>query len=285
MLIFEFRVLLPMTTEEYQVGQLFSVAETSKNETGGGDGIEVLINEPFKSEKGIQPPGMPGNFTEGQYTHKIYHISKKVPRFLRMVAPKGSLEVTEKAWNAYPYCKTVLSNPGYMKDNFELSITSMHVDNDQGLQENVHGLTKEELAKRQIVYIDISRHPHQLSNRNDYKAHEDPLKFHSEKTGRGPLVGPEWWKLMKNHGMPVMCAYKLVRVHFKWFGLQTRVEKMVQNQEERIFTNFHRQVFCWMDKWHGLTMDDIRQIEEKVKKELDDQIKHGSVRGTCAEGD
>ena len=32
-----------------------------------------------------------------------------------MVAPKGSLEVHEEAWNAYPYCKTVLSNPGYMK--------------------------------------------------------------------------------------------------------------------------------------------------------------------------
>ena len=23
----------------------------------------------------------------------------------------------------------------------------------------------------------------------DYKPHEDPTKFHSEKTGRGPLVG------------------------------------------------------------------------------------------------
>ena len=32
-----------------------------------------------------------------------------------MVAPKGSLEIHEEAWNAYPYCKTVLSNPGYMK--------------------------------------------------------------------------------------------------------------------------------------------------------------------------
>ena len=32
-----------------------------------------------------------------------------------MVAPTGSLEIHEEAWNAYPYCKTVLSNPGYMK--------------------------------------------------------------------------------------------------------------------------------------------------------------------------
>lgn len=32
---------------QYQVAQLFSVAEVSKNETGGGEGIEVLKNEPF----------------------------------------------------------------------------------------------------------------------------------------------------------------------------------------------------------------------------------------------
>ena len=33
---------------QYQVAQLYSVAEVSKNETGGGEGIEVLKNEPFE---------------------------------------------------------------------------------------------------------------------------------------------------------------------------------------------------------------------------------------------
>jgi hypothetical protein len=44
-------------------------------------------------------------------------------------------------------------------------------------------------------------------------------------------------------------------------------------QERRIFANFHRQVFCWMDKWHVLTMDDIRKLEAETKKELD-EVKH-----------
>lgn len=52
---------------QYQVGQLFSVAEASKNETGGGDGIQVLKNEPYE-EKG----------EKGQYTHKLYHIKRYV---------------------------------------------------------------------------------------------------------------------------------------------------------------------------------------------------------------
>ena len=33
---------------QYQVAQLYSVAEASKNETGGGEGIEVVKNEPYK---------------------------------------------------------------------------------------------------------------------------------------------------------------------------------------------------------------------------------------------
>lgn len=40
------RILSPLILQ-YQVAQLFSVAEVSKNETGGGEGIEVLKNEPF----------------------------------------------------------------------------------------------------------------------------------------------------------------------------------------------------------------------------------------------
>ena len=48
----------------------------------------------------------------------------KVPGWIKMVAPKGSLEVHEEAWNAYPYCKTVLSNPGYMKVNIRSIIPS-----------------------------------------------------------------------------------------------------------------------------------------------------------------
>lgn len=40
--------------------------------------------------------------------------------------------------------------------------------------------------------------------------------------------------------------------------------------EKRLFTHFHRQLFCWIDKWIELTMDDIRRMEEETKKELDE---------------
>merc|ERR1711962_1587770 len=269
MIIKEFRVILPLTVEEYQVAQLYSVAEASKNETGGGEGIEVQKNEPFDNY-----PLLGGKYNKGQYTYKIYHLKSKVPGFIRLLAPEGSMEIHEEAWNAYPYCRTVISNPGYMKKNFTICIETLHAQ-DLNL-ENAHELTGDKLKQREVVTIYIGNDP---VKPNDYKADEDPTKFKSEKTGRGPLVGPQWWKKCD----PVMTCYKLVTCEFKWFGLQSRVEKFILDTERRLFTNFHRQLFCWMDKWHGMTMEDIRRLEDKTKEELDKQRQLGEVRGTVGE--
>lgn len=102
---------------QYQVAQLFSVAEASKDNTGGGEGIEVLKNEPFTNYNLLG-----GKYNAGQYTYKIYHLASKVPAFIRLLAPKGSLEIHEEAWNAYPYCKTVISVSIYSDSSYLLYI-------------------------------------------------------------------------------------------------------------------------------------------------------------------
>uniref|UniRef100_A0A1B6DHW5 Phosphatidylinositol transfer protein N-terminal domain-containing protein n=1 Tax=Clastoptera arizonana TaxID=38151 RepID=A0A1B6DHW5_9HEMI len=269
MLIKEYRVPLPLSVEEYQVGQLYSVAEVSKNETGGGEGIEVIRNEPFDNY-----PLLGGKFTKGQYTYKIYHLQSKVPAFIRLLAPKGSLEIHEEAWNAYPYCRTVITNPDFMGEKFKIIVDTYHIP-DKGHQENVHELTPEQLKNREVIFIDIGS---DAISPSDYKLSEDPSKFKSEKTNRGPLVG-NWADGIQ----PIMTCYKLVSVEFKWFGLQTRIESFIHKSERRLFTNFHRQVFCWVDRWHGLTMEDIRALEERTKEELDRQRNTGEVRGMRGE--
>jgi len=268
MKITEYRVTLPMTVDEYQVAQLYSVAEASKNETGGGEGVEVQKNEPYENV-----PLLNGKFTKGQYTYKIYKLASKVPGWIKMIAPTGSLEIHEEAWNAYPYCKTVLTNPGYMKDAFYVIVETYHLP-DRGDTHNAHELDKEKLGKRQVVPIDIATDPVLPA---DYKEDEDPTKYRSEKTGRGPLK-PAWKSVVE----PVMTAYKLVTINFKWWGLQTKVEDFMHSTYRRIFLNFHRQVFCWTDKWHGMTMDDIRALEDKTKEELDESRDKGAIRGTAA---
>ena len=54
------------------------MAEASKAETGGGEGIEVLKNEPFTESEGIQPkaPLLNGSYKSGQFTHKIFHLAR-----------------------------------------------------------------------------------------------------------------------------------------------------------------------------------------------------------------
>jgi hypothetical protein len=52
----------------------------------------------------------------------------------------------------------------------------------------VHELPPEKLKDRDVVHIDIANDPVTTA---DYKPDEDPTKFKSKKTGRGPLTG-QW---------------------------------------------------------------------------------------------
>ena len=57
----------------------------------------------------------------------------------------------------------------------------------------------------------------------DYKEEEDPRIFVSSKMGRGPL-NDDWlddYRRGINTG-DVMCAYKLIQVEFKYWGMQVQ---------------------------------------------------------------
>ena len=71
---------------------------------------------------------------------------------------------------------------------------------------------------------------------NDTEPEEDARVFVSKKTGRGPL--PNGWIEASEDGhfeppysgcVDVMCAYKLCRVEFKYWGMQTRIERFIHD--------------------------------------------------------
>ena len=84
------------------MAQLYAVAEASKNETGGGEGVEVLKNEPYDNV-----PLLNGKFTKGQYTYKIYHLASKVS------CPR---EIAEIFFKAIQIFFTYLLKPGTRLD-------------------------------------------------------------------------------------------------------------------------------------------------------------------------
>jgi len=263
----EFRIPLPMSLEEYHVAQLWAVNEQSRQETGGGEGVEVVKNEPFE---GLDFLG--GKYTKGQYTYKIYHVDTKVPPLLRTLLKtligSGGMSVHEEAWNAYPYCKTVITNPGYLKDDFKIVFETLHVDNDAGFTDNVLGMEDYEKSV-EVVTLDIIKDKSSMTQ-------VDAAAFKSDKAKRGPLDKQEWRSTQK----PVMTCYKTVTVVFKWSRLlQGKIESYIQDKYKDIFLSFHQNVWCWTDQWFGMTMDDIRRLEADTKRELEDRIKDAQKRG------
>ncbi|XP_047497337.1 protein retinal degeneration B-like isoform X10 [Penaeus chinensis] len=261
-LVKEYRIPLPLTVEEYRIAQLFMIAKKSRQESHGeGSGVEILVNEPY--ENGPGPDG------KGQYTHKVYHVGSHLPGWLKSLIPKSALSVEEEAWNAYPYTKTRFTCPFVEKFSIEVE-TYYH--NDGGHQENVFKLSKSEMKQREVDLIDVVRD--QLYGA-DYKEEEDPRKYVSQKTSRGPL-GDNWindyWDMCKDkptplpNGEAIMCAYKLCKVEFRYWGMQTKIEKFIHDVALRkTMLRAHRQAWAWMDEWWGLTIEDIRNIEKETQ--------------------
>ncbi|KAL1501307.1 hypothetical protein ABEB36_006651 [Hypothenemus hampei] len=272
MLIKEYRIPLPLTVEEYRIAQLYMIAKKSREESSGqGSGVEILINEPYKDGPG----------GKGQYTKKIYHVGSHLPGWIKSILPKTALMVEEEAWNAYPYTKTRYTCP--FVEKFYLEIETYYFP-DNGHQENVFQLNGGDLRNRIVDVIDFVRD--QLYGA-DYVREEDPLIYVSEKSGRGPLSEhwvDEYWNEVRNKSQPtasgkaMMCAYKLCRVEFRYWGMQTKIERFIHDTALRkTMLRAHRQAWAWQDEWHGLTMADIREIERQTQLAL--KRKMGQVEG------
>jgi len=245
----EYRIVLPFTCEEYRKGQIYSVAKASAkiSEEEPDSGITLVKNEPFENEHG-----------KGDYTERIYYLGSRVPGWVSAVLPSSALKLYECSWNAFPYCKTVVTH--HMTGNrLTFTIESRHIDNDKGEQENIHGLHKKEWKATEVHQIDISD---KLKDEY-YHENEDCSIYKSEATGRGPLRNG--WQ---DKATPVMCAYKLVTVEFKYFGFQTKMENVLIEAEGNIFDRFFRQVFCWTDDWYHLTLDEVREYEQRIEQKM-----------------
>ncbi|SPP89325.1 protein retinal degeneration B isoform X2 [Drosophila guanche] len=272
MLIKEYRIPLPLTVEEYRIAQLYMIAKKSREESHGeGSGVEIIINEPYKDGPG-------GN---GQYTKKIYHVGNHLPGWIKSLLPKSALTVEEEAWNAYPYTRTRYTCP--FVEKFSLDIETYYFP-DNGYQENVFQLSGSDLRNRIVDVIDIVKD--QLWG-GDYVKEEDPKQFISDKTGRGPLADDwldEYWREVKGKKQPtprnmsLMTAYKICRVEFRYWGMQTKLEKFIHDVALRkMMLRAHRQAWAWQDEWFGLTIEDIRELERQT------QLALAKKMGSCEE--
>ncbi|XP_067290044.1 membrane-associated phosphatidylinositol transfer protein 2 isoform X5 [Pseudorasbora parva] len=259
MLIKEYRIPMPMSVEEYRIAQLYMIQKKSREESEGeGSGVEILENRPYTDGPG----------GSGQYTHKVYHIGQHIPSWFRSILPKAALRVEEESWNAYPYTRTRYTCP--FVEKFSIDIETYYKP-DTGCHNDVFNMSSAERRQRDIDPIDIVKDfiaPH------EYLAEEDPKLYKSYKTQRGPL-SDDWIDEINNNpgNMPVMCAYKLCKVEFRYWGMQSKIERFIHDVGLRkVMVRAHRQAWCWQDEWYGLTMEDIRLLELETQLALQQKM-------------
>ncbi|XP_070402217.1 membrane-associated phosphatidylinositol transfer protein 2 isoform X2 [Nothobranchius furzeri] len=255
MLIKEYHIPMPMSVEEYRIAQLYMIQKKSREEScGEGSGVEILENKPYTDGPG----------GTGQYTHKVYHIGMHIPSWFRSILPKAALRVEEESWNAYPYTRTRYTCP--FVEKFSIDIETYYKP-DTGDQGNVFNLSAADKRQRDIDQIDIVADPIPT---HEYKAEEDPRLYKSVKTQRGPLRD-DWIEEYKNNPgkTPIMCAYKLCKVEFRYWGMQSKIERFIHDVGLRkVMVRAHRQAWCWQDEWCGLTIEDIRLLELETQLAL-----------------
>uniref|UniRef100_A0A3Q4BP59 DDHD domain-containing protein n=1 Tax=Mola mola TaxID=94237 RepID=A0A3Q4BP59_MOLML len=255
MLIKEYRIPMPLSVEEYRIAQLYMIQKKSREEScGEGSGVEIMENKPYTDGPG----------GSGQYTHKVYHIGMHIPSWFRAILPKAALRVEEESWNAYPYTRTRYTCP--FVEKFSIDIETYYKP-DTGNQEDVFNMSAAEKRQRTIDPIDIVTEP---IPPHEYKVEEDTRLYMSIKTQRGPL-GDDWIEEYNNNPekTPIMCAYKLCKVEFRYWGMQSKIERFIHDVGLRkVMVRAHRQAWCWQDEWYGLTMEDIRQLELETQLAL-----------------
>ncbi|XP_034403473.1 membrane-associated phosphatidylinositol transfer protein 2-like isoform X2 [Cyclopterus lumpus] len=267
MLIKEYRIPMPMSVEEYRIAQLYMIQKKSREEScGEGSGVEILENKPYEDGPG----------GSGQYTHKVYHIGKHIPSWFCAILPQAALRVEEESWNAYPYTRTRYTCP--FVEKFSIDIETYYKP-DTGNQVDVFNMSSAEKRQRTVDPIDIVKDyitPH------EYLVEEDPKLYQSLKTKRGPLSDDWIEEINQDPGeCPVMCAYKLCKVEFRYWGMQSKIERFIHDVGLRkVMVRAHRQAWCWQDEWYGLTIEDIRQLELETQLALAKTMAQYSDGGT-----
>lgn len=272
MKIYEYRIICPCTVEQNKIGSIYMTSKRSEEESKQvkGEGVETVNNEPFSNEK-----------ESGIYTYKILHFKSRIPSFMRWALPDKYCHCHEKSWNAYPHVHTEYSVPG-MGDDLLMNVDSTHLPYKDGeeIPDNSLNLSKEDLAIRKVVYLDI------LDGRPKPKADRDlsnwacPQLNVNEKFssfGTKKLIvdlypeskPPEWTHNFKGE---MMVQIKVVKIKFQWRGLESIVESFATTTfYHNLFLDNTRAMLRWADQWSGMTLDDVKEFERKTYEKTNQQ--------------
>ncbi|KAF8718658.1 hypothetical protein HU200_024957 [Digitaria exilis] len=262
----EFRIVMPLSMEEYEIGLSYTIMKMEQQNTNSKEGVEVLQQVPFEDEK----------LGKGQLTSKVYHLQSKIPSWMKGFAPASALTVHEDSWCAFPKSRTGRQCPLFSKCSLTIDTVNRP---DNGCSENAHNLNSEQLAAREVEIIDIASMTRDYWSKMISAPNIDLTTFKSQRTERGPLL-----KGWMDSCRPVMTTYKLVVMDAPIWGLGERLEDFIIAGERALFLACHRLCFAWIDEWYGMNVEQIREMERQTEMLLKTTLKKPGKAGSKHEG-
>lgn len=174
-----------------------------------------------------------------QHTVKKMDIANKLPMLVRKVMPcKSALHFVETSFNAYPRCSTTYRSEFFKEEKFLVTVNSVHLQGVVDMKENVLDVPMEIWKKTSFIDINIA----------------DKSSLEAD------------WHVT---GDVVMTAMKHVSIVVNLFGFGWLTSN-VRDSLTGVFQSAHQKGFSEKDEWQGMSLEDIRKMEEDVKAQLDE---------------
>lgn len=258
MRIIEYRVIVPVSIEQYPKADTYMCNHRMEIGASEGECVELIDNNSYVGDEG------PVFFAS-----RVYHCKNRVPKFLQWLVPEYICDFQEDSWTYYPKCKSKYIVP-FLGDKFNVSINTHQYKftTVEEIPENGAGLTDEELAIREIKYVDIllkepvpEKKEWDLDGFSYEEANIHKLETY-DSTNFDDTKPPKWTKDYKGE---MTVAIKVMKADIPIWGVQTMAEKLVvENMAISTFLDSARALVGWAPKWHPMTMKEVEKMNVDV---------------------
>ena len=267
MKIVEWRIIYPFEMSHFVHAQEYMVAKRQREESGNGEGVELVTREPFSL-----------NDESGMYTHKVYHYKSRIPAIIRWLVPNSLTDFHEEAWGAFPHEWFRYNVPALEKRiSIMMDCYSYPFNKEEGFPDNPAHLTEEELAIREIRYMDIVTMP-PIPERKDWnlanfscpevgieRIAEPTRPFDSSKI-------PEWVESYKGK---MMLNVRCIKCKIGIWGIQNKVEKLIsETSVPSILLESARAITGWASEWGKMSPEELQEFTRQSDQDVNNQIVH-----------
>lgn len=228
--------VLPMTTEEYAVGQQHAVVSMTASETTGDFKVELLENTTTMHE----------TLGKVNKTHKLMHLKSKIPSMLHSLIPEDACLVEEMSYNAYDRCHTTYKNRYFSADTFNMSFNTVNLNGHEVLA-NPFGYDSS--------HADGIEHIHLHLHENVANPAFNPAEYYHEESGRGQLHA-DWIEDYRRRDIPLMVCYKHLSVEVNKFAMGW-VPGKIEAAMRGVVASVQQRIFCTMHEWYGKRIEDM----------------------------